>query len=43
MAAQFVFFYAVSWLMVVKYPGVALCVVIVYSSWVLQNIWKSWR
>ena len=26
-----------------NYLGAALCVVIVYSSWVLQNIWKSWR
>lgn len=43
MAAQFVFFYAVSLLMAVKYPSAAMCVVVLYSSLVLRSIWKSWK
>lgn len=43
MAAQFVFFYAVSLLMAVRFPSAAMWVVVVYSSMVLRRIWNSWK
>ncbi len=43
MGGQFVFFYAVSLLLIVRYPSESLLVIGIYFIWVIRNILTSVR